>query len=402
MRALLLNQFYPPGVAPTGQALQDLARALAARGHEVHVIHARAADGVLHGTSPVAASEDGVAAYRLGQTSSSRTGMAGKLVDYASFSARLVLASRSLPRPDVIVALTTPPFLGLLTSFVPRWRGVARVEWTMDVYPDVLAAHGIMGRGASLYRFLESRSRGQLRGAAAVIALGPFMARALAPRVPDPRRLTWVPLWGEAPTGPAPPEAVAEMRRSRGWAEGETVLLYSGNMGRGHRLAEFMEAAGKLAASGPRWAFLGGGPRRAEMEAFARARPEARVQILPYEPRGRLRASLSAADVHLASLATPWQGLIVPSKVQAAFAVARPVLFLGPRDSEGAAWTLESGGGWVVGEGDVAGLLAAVDQARDPQERWRRGQAGLAYARAHFDPARNTERIARVVEEAAR
>lgn len=402
MRALLLNQFYPPGVAPTGQALQDLGRALAARGHEVHVVHSRAADGVGHGRSPAAASEDGVTVHRLGQSSSSRTGMAGKLLEQASFSARLVLASRSLPRPDVLVVLTSPPYLGLLASLLPGWRRAPRVEWVMDVYPDVLAAHGIIGRGAPLYRFLESRSRRQLRGAAAVIALGPFMARALAPRVPAPGRLTWVPLWGEASPGPASPEAVAEMRRSRGWTEGETVLLYSGNMGRGHRLAEFMEAAGKLGPSGPRWAFLGEGPRRAEMEAFARARPEARVQLLPYEPRERLRASLSAADVHLASLSTPWQGLIVPSKVQAAFAVARPVLFVGPRDSEGAAWTLESGGGWVVGEGDVNGLLAAVDQARDPQERWRRGQAGLAYARAHFDPARNTERIARVVEEAAR
>jgi glycosyltransferase involved in cell wall biosynthesis len=401
VRALLLNQFYPPGVAPTGQALQDLARALAARGHEVDVLCSRGSYGDAPTIGPEGR-EDGVTVHRLGGAAPVRLSLAGKLAGHAAFMARLGLASRRLARPDVIVALATPPFLGLLASFVPRWRGVARVEWVMDVYPDVLAAHGVICRGAPLFRFLESRSRSQLRGAAAVIALGPFMARALAPRVPDPGRLTWVPLWGEAPTGPAPEEAVAEMRRSRGWAEGETVLLYSGNMGRGHRLAEFMDAAGKRGPSDPRWAFLGGGPRRAEMEAFARARPEARVQLLPYEPRERLRASLSAADVHLASLATPWQGLIVPSKVQAAFAVARPVIFVGPRDSEGAAWTLESGGGWVVGEGDVTGLLAAVAQARDPQERRRRGQAGLAFARAHFDPARNAERIARVVEEAAR
>jgi glycosyltransferase involved in cell wall biosynthesis len=401
VRVALLNQFYPPGVAPTGQALQDLARALAARGHEVHVLCSRAAYGAGAAASTEAASAGGMAVHRVGAGGRARSSLAGKLADYASFAVGLTLASRRFPRPDVVVALTTPPYLGLLASLLPGWRGVARVEWVMDVYPDTIAADGIIGRGAALFRFLESRSRGQLRGAAAVIALGPFMARALAPRVPDPRRLTWVPLWGEAASGPAPPEPVAEMRRARGWAEGETVLLYSGNMGRGHRLAEFMEAAGRLAPSGPRWAFLGGGLRRAEVEAFARARPTARVQLLAYEPRERLRASLSAADVHLASLSTPWQGLIVPSKVQAAFAVARPVIFVGPRDSEGAAWTLASGGGWVVGEGDVTALLAAVERARDPHERWRRGQAGLAFARAHFDPARNTERIARVVEEAA-
>jgi glycosyltransferase involved in cell wall biosynthesis len=376
VRIALLNQFYPPDVAPTGQALQDLARALSARGHQVDVVHSRAAGDA--------------------------RGMTRKLLGQASFSARVVAAARKLPRPDVMVCLTTPPFLGLWASMVPGWRRVPRVEWTMDIYPDVLAAHGLLRRGSATFRFLEARARAQLRGAAAVIALGPFMARALESRVGDAARVAWVPLWGEDASGAAAPAEVAEMRRSRGWKDGELVLLYSGNMGRGHRLVEFLEAAGRLGASGPRWAFLGGGYRRAEVEGFARARPDARVQILPYEPRPRLRASLSAADVHLASLAPGWQGLIVPSKVQAAFAVGRPVIFLGPRDNEGAAWVEESGGGWVVGEGDMTGLLAALEQAGDAGERARRGRAGLAFARERFDPARNVERVARIVLEAAR
>jgi len=126
------------------------------------------------------------------------------------------------------------------------------------------------------------------------------------------------------------------------------------------------------------------------------------VELLAYEPRARLRASLGAADVHLASLSSAWQGLVVPSKVQAAFAAARPVIFLGPRENEGASWVEESGGGWVVAEGDVAGLLTAVAQARDPAERSRRGQAGLAFALERFDLTRNVERVARIVEAAAR
>ncbi len=41
MRFLLLNQFYPPDMAPTGQFLHDLARGLAARGNNVHVVCSR-------------------------------------------------------------------------------------------------------------------------------------------------------------------------------------------------------------------------------------------------------------------------------------------------------------------------------------------------------------------------
>jgi glycosyltransferase involved in cell wall biosynthesis len=401
VRIALLNRFYPPATAPTGQALQDLARVLAARGHEVDVLCGRGAYGEAATIGPEE-QEDGVTVHRLGGVTPPRFGLAGKLAGYVSFAARLGLAGARVARPEVIVALTTPPYLGLLASLVPGWRRAARVDWAMDVYPDVLAAHGLARQGGAVYRALRSLARRQHRGAAAVIALGPFMARRLEGRVRDPARLTWVPLWGEGPPGTVDAEATSAVRRARGWEQGETVLMYSGNMGRGHRLSEFLEAAGRLGPSGPRWAFLGGGYRRAEAEAFAGARPDSRVQLLPYEPRERLRASLSAADVHLASLSRPWQGLIVPSKVQAAFSVARPVLFVGPRDNESAAWVEQSGGGWVVGEGDVAGLLGAVEQAADAAERSRRGQAALAFAREHFDPARNTDRIARVVEQAGR
>jgi len=61
---------------------------------------------------------------------------------------------------------------------------------------------------------------------------------------------------------------------------------------------------------------------------------------------------------------------------------------------------VDSGGGWRVDEGDVPSLLAAVGEARDTAERARRGAAALAYARSHFDQATNTERIARLLEEA--
>ncbi len=91
----------------------------------------------------------------------------------------------------------------------------------------------------------------------------------------------------------------------------------------------------------------------------------------------------------------------MPSKLQAAFGLGRPVIFVGPRDSEPADWIAESGGGWIVAEGDVDGLLQAVAAAGDPAERRRRGEAGRAFARVHFDRATNTTRIAELLEEAA-
>ena len=45
MRVLLLNQFYRPDTAATGQLLADVAGELVRRGHETHVLCSRRAYG---------------------------------------------------------------------------------------------------------------------------------------------------------------------------------------------------------------------------------------------------------------------------------------------------------------------------------------------------------------------
>jgi glycosyltransferase involved in cell wall biosynthesis len=169
-------------------------------------------------------------------------------------------------------------------------------------------------------------------------------------------------------------------------------------MGLGHRFSEFLEAARRLGASGPRWVFSGSGKRRREIEDFAGSHPAARLEFLDYVPQDRLRAHLCAADIHLASLDSAWQGLIVPSKIQASFATGRPVLFVGGRQCETAAWIQESGGGWIVDEADWDGLLKAIAQALNPEERRRRGQAALEFGRKHFQMSRNCARMAELLE----
>lgn len=396
MRILLVNQYYPPDVAPTGQFLHDLARALVARGHELHVVSSRRTYGGGR-DYPASESMDGVQIHRVSALGFGRQNLLGALADYASFNALLaVKILAGFPRPDVALALTTPPYVGFVAAACGRLHGTPQAHWIMDIYPDVMAAHGLMSPRGLAYRALSSITRWQLRSAELVLALGPYMARRLT--CYGARHVEWVPLWGDASSGGTDRQAIARLRGERGWKPEELVLMYSGNMGLGHRFGEFLEAADRLGARGPVWAFAGGGRRRGEIESFAATHPGARIQLLPYVSRENLATSLSTADVHLASLSSPWQGLIVPSKVQGIFSVGRPAIFVGPRENEVAAWIAESGGGWIVDEDDVPGLLAAIGQAGDAAERKRRGAAALAYAQEHFDRRRNCEQIAELLE----
>jgi glycosyltransferase involved in cell wall biosynthesis len=394
VRLLLLNQYYPPDVAPTGRYLHDLARVLVGRGHEVHVLCSRRGYG---GRERFAAEEqrDGVRVHRVGAVGFGRRLKVGRLADYASFLALVMLRGVGLPRPDVILSLTSPPYLGVAAKLLARLRRASHAHWIMDLYPDAALAHGLFHPDGFVARRLESLARCQLRGSHVVLALGPFAAEKVQ-RHTGRDRVRAVPLWADPVLFGAGDGGRA--RAARGWTKDELVLMYSGNMGLGHRFDEFLEAARRLGSRGPRWVFIGGGSRRREIEAFRGAHPAARLELHPYSAAEELADSLASADVQLASLRSGWEGVIVPSKVQGILAVGRPVIFVGPEQNEAARWIQEAEAGWIVGEGDVEGLLAAIDAARDAVERQRRGSAARAFARSHFTRDTGCGRIADLLE----
>jgi glycosyltransferase involved in cell wall biosynthesis len=111
--------------------------------------------------------------------------------------------------------------------------------------------------------------------------------------------------------------------------------MYSGNAGIVHDFGAIFEAMRAL-RDDPRifFLFVGGGPRRAEVEGFASREGLTNFAYLDYFPRDMLRESLSVADVHLISLRQSFVGISVPSKLYGAMASARPILFVGPAHCE--------------------------------------------------------------------
>jgi colanic acid biosynthesis glycosyl transferase WcaI len=443
MHLVFLNQYYPPDAAPTGVMLETVVEKLAADGHRVTVLCAeggyagerckatrrktqeeeeRGRD-VTANSSPIQNSKSEIRnpnlrIVRIGATKLGRSTFAGKMLDYASYYIGVSWKLMTMhPRPERIIALTTPPYLSVLARFISKLRGGDHSHWVMDVYPDVMVAHGMLRKNSLQHHLLRVLARWGCGGdrCAAVVTLGPDMEAKLKQLCPETGRrgiIRWVPLWNgvddvaEEEGQSTESDRALALRRRRGWSDLEMIVMYSGNMGLGHRFHEILNFIGRDAStpfapstipgmrSPLRFVFFGGGRRRVEIEEFMIAHRRCAVELHDYVPREELAQHLRSADLHLVSLDPSWTGSMLPSKLQGIFAAARPVIFIGDEPSSVARWIQESGGGWVVNPGDIDGLTVAIDEARIRQERMRRGQAAKVFSMRHFDRRTNAGRVA--------
>jgi glycosyltransferase involved in cell wall biosynthesis len=122
--------------------------------------------------------------------------------------------------------------------------------------------------------------------------------------------------------------------------------------------------------------------------------------FFPYEAKERLRFSLSAADVHLVTLKSEMAGLSVPSKLYGIMAATRPVIFIGPDESEVSLVIKEAQCGDVIRPGDTNAAIAALKKYYDNRDEIaRRGHAGRMYFARYCERAISTERFWTLLSE---
>lgn len=393
MRVVAVNQVYRPSPLATAQLLTELCEGLAARGHEVSVVTARLSDD-----APPEVVEGGVRVVRAGATRLGKSSLWRRAADYATFymSAAGAIA-RLARRADVLLPLTTPPLVGALAQLVTM-AGAPRpprpvVPVVQDLYPDVAVALGAVRPGGLAHRAWAAANGLHLRGARRVVALSERMADRIAAYGVPSDRIDVIPNWALAELEDAPTTVTqgAEARLAYGLGD-RFVVMYSGNMGAGHRFDALLEAARRLVdRQDIAFCFVGDGLRRGEIARAAAALPN--VSLHPLAPRERLAESLAAGDLHVVTMRDDVDGLIVPSKLYGVLAAARPVLSIGPLASDVAEVTRRAGAGVALAGDDVDGVTRAiVELAARPDRGAALGRAGRAYLLAELGRERALDR----------
>jgi colanic acid biosynthesis glycosyl transferase WcaI len=385
---LLVNQSFWPDVVATAQQAHDLAKFLHSRGDRVTVVASRSLYGKKGSSLPPIETKDGVEIHRVSYNLFNKKGLFSRAVDYLRFNIAAAWKVIRLPRTDVVVCLTTPPFVALIGALLKAVKGTRFIFWTMDLYPDLPVEAGIISRNGLAHRILGAIDNFCLRRADVVVTLGRCMRdRIIAKGVPQDR-IAMIHPWSDPDEIPELPvrrlelavDSLAAQRAAapvpcgpnqfrKEWDLGDRfVIQYSGNFGLGHDAETVFGAMLKLKDDdGIRWVIVGDGVMRPAVEEFVRKHDIQNVVLKPYQPRSRLGTLISLGDVHLVLMVPGFEGVILPSKLYGILAAGRPAIFVGPEKSEIARIIKEDNCGIVVPNGNSEGLVRVIAEIRqDP------------------------------------
>jgi colanic acid biosynthesis glycosyl transferase WcaI len=389
MKVYLVNRYFWPDESATSLLLTDLAEDLRAAGHDVDVFTSRQLYNHPRAQLPKQEIWQGIQIHRLPTSCFGRRYFAGRLVDIMTFHVALRYANNMSTEPDAWFVMTDPP---LLVNTVLRLRHKLRgrvIHHVDDLYPDLAIALGSLPHQGWITSLLDRWVRAGLRKCDQVLALGECMAAVLQKKGVEGDRLAITPPWADGISLYPLDHRENKFRQEIGIPKDDLVVMYSGNMGLGHRFETILEAARSLAPVAQiHFVFIGDGAKKQQIEAFSQAHKLKNIVLLPYQPRERLRETLSAGDIHLISLDSKVQGFIVPSKLAGILAVGRPGIFLGDSQNSVARAILQEPCGYVIPEGDVQQLAEVIETLKaNPEHRLTLGESARNLFARKYDRA---------------
>jgi len=370
VKILIHTMYYLPDFGSAPVLMDELARGLAAAGHEVEVVTTlpRRRGPEFRGLAASTRIEGGVAVKRLWANSASHP--LARLLAWNLYTAGALLNLRTVRRGDVMFLRTPPLQLGLPALFAKVFRGARVVVNVQDIHPDLAIESGILRNPAAI-RLAKALEMWVYGLADRIVVISEGFARNLRVKGVPAAKIEVLPNWVD--TDLLRPGAKDNPVARRHGLDRRFVVLYSGTISiSSNRTLELaLEAAARLAGDGEiLFVVVGEGLKKKDLEARAAALGLANVLFLPFVPYAELPDLLAAADVLLVPLDRSKSDLSVPSKLYTFLAAGRPVLGLAAPDSEVARLLRENDCGLIAPPDDPAAIAAAVTElARSPERR---------------------------------
>jgi colanic acid biosynthesis glycosyl transferase WcaI len=391
VKILYVSQYFPPEMGAPAARADELSRHWALMGHEVTVL-----TGFPNHPTGVVPHEwrerlcklryserlAGVQVERTWLWPLPNRKAHERIRNYASFCLSAAIRGLDLSKPDLVIA-TSPQLLVALSGWwLAFWKRVPLVFEVRDLWPESLAAVGASGEGSLLHRVLAAIAGFLYRTADHIVVVTPAFKDHLIRHWQVPAEKISIVENGVETDLFRPDPSAADVRNEMNLPTGEQFLIcYIGTMGMAHGLETLVAAAKELQSMFPVATFLliGEGAEKQHIVDLSAAQGLTNIQFLGQQPREKIPAFVSAADVCLVMLKkTELFKTVIPTKLLEYMACQRPVLVA--VDGQARKIVEDARAGVFVPPENSQALARAIrDLAGNPEQRKQMGESGRRY-----------------------
>lgn len=403
MRILVVSQYF----WPENFRVNDLVKEWGRRGHQVTVLtgvpnypEGKVFGGYLERPSDFAQYE-GANIFRV-PTAPRGASRLRLLLNYLSFVLGGCIWGPLRLRgvqPDVIFVFEPSPVtVGLPAILLAKIKKAPVVFWALDLWPDTLAAVGVV-RSPLILRCVGQIVRFIYNRCTLVLGQSRAFLGSMANYCKDKTKIRYFPSWAEdvfTDKDVKPAAEIPEMAH-------RFTVMFAGNIGEAQDLPAVLDAAERLRENTTiRWVIVGDGRKSEWLRSeIIRRDLQDKVSLPGRFPVERMPSFYAHADALLVSLKRdPVFSMTIPGKVQSYLMAGVPLL--GMLDGEGAAVIRAADAGLTCNAGDSAGLalavLALVEMS--PELREQMGLNGRRYAQQEFGRIQLMNRLEVLLDEA--
>jgi len=389
MRVLIVTQYF----WPEDFRINDLARGLRERGHEVTVYTGKPnypggrffpGYGFFGQGNE---SYDGIRVNRVPLIARGNSSGFRLALNYASFAiiASLLAPFRARGDFDVILVYEPSPVtVGIPALVLKALKGAPLLFWVQDLWPETLVATDAV-RASWILKCVDRLVRFIYRGCERILVQSVTFVESIQRFGIARERILYFPNSAEGLYQPITlkPDAPERTQIPEGFK-----VMFAGNVGAAQDFETILGAAERLRnETAIQWIILGEGRLLSWVESEVKERGlERSIHLLGRHPVESMPRFFALANAMLVTLRRdPILAMTIPARVQSYLACARPIV--AALDGEGARIIDEAGAGVAARSGDPDGLARAVMEIylMPETERQQMGERGRRYFEQHFE-----------------
>lgn len=273
----------------------------------------------------------------------------------------------NVKKDDKLILVTNPPTLLIVIGFLKRIKKFNLIIILQDIFPENAAVSGIITKKSIIYKFILSIMNNGYSHADKLIACGSDMSQYFIKKGVEPSKILVIPNWIDQELLDV--KVVTDRNTYFNLdLKDKVVLEFAGNIGRVQGLERFLRVFHKAMNPNLILLIIGDGAHKNELEQYVLENNIANVYFFKTKPRSEQAKFLNSCDIGLITLCEGMYGLGVPSKVYNLMSAAKPIFYVGDKNSEIDNYIKKNKIGWSFNwqdENEILNFLIQLDYSID-------------------------------------